>query len=255
MSMSNEAGEFVGKVALVTGAASGIGLEVARRLAQAGASVVLADLDVEQAQARATELAEQGARACATGVDVAQASSVCAAVDFTVAQYGALHLAVNNAGIPAPRVELGEYPLESWQRVIDIDLNGVFYSLRYEIPAMLASGGGAIVNLASILGVTGMASVAPYVAAKHGVVGLTKAAALDYATRGIRVNAVAPGYVETPLLAGRDEATIRCLADSHPLERMAQPGEIAEVILFLLSARASFVTGSCYMADGGYTVR
>ncbi len=255
MSMSNEAGDFAGKVALVTGAASGIGLEVARRLAQAGASVVLADLDIEQARVRAVELAEQGGRACAIGVDVAQAVSVSAAVDFTLAQYGALHLAVNNAGIPAPWVELGEYPLESWQRVIDIDLNGVFYSLRYEIPAMLASGGGAIVNLASILGVTGMAKVAPYVAAKHGVVGLTKAAALDYATRGIRVNAVAPGYVETPLLAGRDEATIRRLADSHPLERMAQPGEIAEVILFLLSARASFVTGSCYMADGGYTVR
>ena len=255
MSMNKDGGEFAGKVALVTGAASGIGLEVARKLALAGARVVLADLDVDQAQARAAELCEQGGQACAVKVDVAQAASLSEAVEFTLGQYGGLHLAVNNAGIPAPWIPLGEYPLETWQRVIDIDLNGVFYSMRYEIPAMLASGGGAIVNLASILGVTGMANVAPYVAAKHGVVGLTKAAALDYATRGIRINAVAPGYVETPLLAGRDESTIQRLASSHPLERMAQPCEIAEVILFLLSERSSFVTGSCYMADGGYTVR
>lgn len=247
--------EFDNQVAFVPGGASGIGAEVAFLLASEGAKVIVADLNMENANRVVAQIKKNGGVARAVSLDVVKADSVEAAVRYTLDAYGVMHLAVNCAGVPSSKVPLGECPFDVWRRVIDINLEGTFHSLRYEIPAILGSGGGAIVNLASILGVVGMAGVAPYVAAKHAVVGLTKAAALDYAGRGIRINAVAPGYTDTPLLKDRNAEQRIEIAQRHPVGRMAQPREVAEVIGFLLSRRSSFVTGSCYMVDGGYVAR
>ncbi|MFE9735564.1 SDR family NAD(P)-dependent oxidoreductase [Streptomyces sp. NPDC005863] len=246
--------EFAGKTALVTGAASGIGLEVARRLAEAGAAVVVADFNEQGAQDVARTLTEAGGRAAAVRVDVTEPESVRHAVEFTVATFGGLHLAVNNAGIAGASAPTGAYAVEDWQRVIDTNLNGVFYSLRYELPQLLAAGGGAVVNMSSILGTNGFAGSAAYSAAKHAVVGLTKTAAVEYAARGVRVNAVAPGFIDTPLLKG--DATQRdALIALHPQGRLGTADEVAELTLFLLSDRASFINGSYHLVDGGYAAR
>lgn len=251
----NSKTDFQDQVALVTGGASGIGAAVTERIAAAGASVVIADSNLEAAERAAQSLRDRNLACAAVQVDVSAPESVARAVEFTVQTFGALHLAVNNAGIPAPEAKLGNCALEDWHRVLDVDLSGVFYCLRCEIPAVLASGGGAIVNVASVVGLVGAVDKAPYVAAKHGVVGLTKAAALDYAGSGVRVNAVAPGFVDTPMVAGRGEATRAAIAALHPMDRMARPGEVAELITFLLSERAAFITGSCHLVDGGYAAR
>ena len=168
-------------------------------------------------------------------------------------KYGALHIACNNAGIGGPLALTGEYPLDGWSNVLSINLSGVFYGLRYQIPAMLASGGGAIVNIASILGQTGTRYSPAYVAAKHGVVGLTKAAALEYADKNIRINSVGPGYILTPLLTNTlSEEQMKPLAGLHPIGRLGQPQEVAEMVLWLSSSKASFVTGTYFAVDGGY---
>ncbi|MEU3663878.1 SDR family NAD(P)-dependent oxidoreductase [Streptomyces sp. NPDC032940] len=246
--------EFAGRAALVTGAASGIGLATARRLGTGGANVVIADHNAEGAEKAAAALAAEGIRAAAVELDVTRPESVETAVRFTVDTFGGLDLAVNNAGIGGPSAPTGEYDIEAYQRVVRTNLDGVFYSMRYELPVMQAAGrGGAIVNVASILGSVAFAGSPAYVAAKHGVVGLTKAAAAEYAAQGIRVNAVGPGFIETPLLKTMDEAAHNGLVALHPAGRLGRSEEVAELIAFLLSDRASFVAGSYHLVDGAYT--
>ncbi|MFF8550842.1 SDR family NAD(P)-dependent oxidoreductase [Streptomyces albidoflavus] len=247
--------EFAGRTALVTGAASGIGLATARRLGQGGARVVIADYNAEGAASAAAALRDESIEASAVTVDVTDPASVEAAVRFAQDTYGALHLAVNNAGIGGESAPTGDYDIDVWNRVVRTNLDGVFYSMRYEIPALLAAGGGAIVNTASILGSVGFAGSPAYVAAKHGVVGLTKTAATEYAARGVRINAVGPGFIDTPLLQGMDKQAYDGLVQLHPAGRLGRSEEVAEVIAFLLSDRASFVHGSYHLVDGAYTAR
>lgn len=239
------------KVAIVTGGAAGIGEAIVRQLVMDGAKVVIADFDADRAHSLADNVGRDAARAF--HVDVTNADAVRNAVVFTVAEFGALHLAVNNAGVGVPTTPIVDLRVEDWRRVIDIDLTSVFYSLKYEIPAIIAAGGGAIVNMSSVLGVAGVAGSAAYVAAKHGVVGLTKSAALEYAAHGIRVNAVGPGYVATAMIEKEmTEAERAEVVGLHPLGRIGKPGEIAALTSFLLSEKASFITGAYYPADGGY---
>lgn len=248
--------QFTGKVAIVTGAASGIGAAVARELAAEGALVVVSDLSDEAAGAIAGEIEAAGGKALPFAADVADAEAAGRLVDFAVEKGGGLHLAVNNAGIGGPSEMTGDYPLDGWRQVIDVNLNGVFYGMRHQIPAMLESGGGAIVNMASILGSVGFSSASAYVAAKHGVLGLTKTAAMEYAKQGIRINSVGPAFIDTPLLSKNlDEETIGQLAGLHPVGRIGTPEEVSALTCFLLSPRASFITGSYHLVDGAYTAQ
>lgn len=245
--------EFAGRTALVTGGASGIGLALARRLAAGGASVVVADHDEAGARKAAADLESAGAEAAAVAVDVTDPASVEAGVRFAVDTFGALHLAVNNAGIAGPTNPTGQYAIEDWNRVVATNLSGVFYCLRHELPAIVEAGGGAVVNMSSILGTNGFAGSPAYVAAKHGVVGLTKTAALEYAALNVRINAVGPGFIDTPLLRDADAAAREHLVSLHPAGRLGTAEEVAELAAFLLSDRASFVHGSYHLVDGGYS--
>lgn len=246
---------FNDKTALVTGAGSGIGAAIAMALATSGARVAVQDIALDKAQAVAATIIANGGAALALAGDVSDAAVVEGLVAQTVAWGGGLNLLVNNAGIGGPSAPTGEYPLDGWDKVIGVNLNGVFYGLRFGIPAMLAAGGGAIVNIASILGTVGFANAPAYVAAKHAVVGLTKNAAMEYATQGIRVNAIGPAFIDTPLLAGFDEAARNWLISLHPAGRMGTSEEVAALTLFLLSDQASFITGSYHLVDGGYTAK
>jgi NAD(P)-dependent dehydrogenase (short-subunit alcohol dehydrogenase family) len=244
---------FDGKTALVTGAGQGIGAAIAQELAAGGATVVVADLDEDSAKSVATEIGAAGGAAHATTVDTSDAAQVAAMVDFAVETTGALHLLVNNAGIGGPRAPIADYPLDDWHKVIGVDLHGVFYGLKYAIPKMLEAGGGAIVNMASILGSVGFAQSPAYVAAKHALLGLTRNAALEYAAQGIRVNAVGPAFIDTPLLQNLDDEMRAGLTSLHPVGRLGRPEEVAALTAFLLSERAGFINGSYHLADGGYT--
>lgn len=206
-------------------------------------------------EATADELQAEGVRTTALRVDVTDPVSVEAAVRSTVDQFGALHLAVNNAGIVGAVQPTAEYPHDQWRRVISTNLDGVFYSIQYELPAILAAGGGAIVNLGSLCAVHGFPNTAGYAAAKHGVIGLTKTAALEYAPSGVRINAIVPGFIDTPLLADITEEEHSQLIDLHPAGRLGTADEVAEMAAFLLSERASFINGSSHYVDGAYSAR
>jgi NAD(P)-dependent dehydrogenase (short-subunit alcohol dehydrogenase family) len=247
---------FETKVALVTGGASGIGEAVALQLAREGAKVVVADMDASGAERVVRAIGQAGGEASPFELNVADALEVEAMVSFSERTYGALHLSVNNAGIGGPSALTGDYPLDGWQKVIDVNLSSVFFSTKYEIAAMLRAGGGAIVNMASILGSVGFANSSAYVAAKHGVLGLTKAAALEYAAKGIRINSVGPGFIDTPLLSKNlDAEMLGAIAAMHPVGRLGRSEEVAALICFLLSDEASFITGSYHLVDGGYVAQ
>jgi NAD(P)-dependent dehydrogenase (short-subunit alcohol dehydrogenase family) len=252
--------QLEGKVALITGASQGIGAATAGLLAQAGAVVVLASRSEEELAHNVEEIKSNGGDAMAVKTDVADAASVENLVKRTVEAYGRLDIAVNNAGIGGGNMTLVEVSEELFDRVIATNLKGVFLGMKYEIPAMLASGGGAIVNLSSTVGLVGLGGsaggIAPYIASKHGVVGLTKAAALEYARQHIRVNAVAPGTTLTPVNERwiADEQTRQRITSGIPVGRLADPHEIAEAIFWLCSDAASYVTGVTLPVDGGYVV-
>lgn len=242
------------KVAIITGAGAGIGRETALLLAKEGAKVVVSDIDVQAGERVVKEIESAAGEAIFVKADTSNPDDHKSLVDKTLEKFGRLDIAVNNAGIGGPLVPVGEYPIDGWDKVIGINLSGVFYGMNRQIPAMLKSGGGSVINIASILGSVGTLNAAGYVASKHGVVGLTKAAAIDYAKQNIRINAIGPGYVYTNLVneetMGKDG--IKALENLHPLGRLGKASEIAEMILWLASDRSSFTTGAYYPVDGGY---
>ncbi|MFT6298510.1 MAG: NAD(P)-dependent dehydrogenase (short-subunit alcohol dehydrogenase family) [Yoonia sp.] len=248
--------DFNNKTAIVTGAASGIGAAIARDLARFGATVVLADMNEAGLSAVTAEINASGGAALSYKMDTSVAAEVESLVAFAVAQTGGLHLLVNNAGIGGPAAPVGEYPLDGWHKVIDVNLNGVFYGMRYGIPEIVKAGGGAVVNMASILGTVGFATASAYVAAKHAVVGVTKVAAIEYAKAGVRVNSVGPGFIATPLLEKNlDEAALGGIAAMHPVGHLGDATDVSALTCFLLSDQAKFITGSYHLVDGGYTAQ
>ncbi len=241
------------KVALVTGGGMGIGRATAFAYASEGAKVVVADINEKAGNSVAKELTEKGCNAIFIKANIADPAEQESLVQETVKLFGGLHIACNNAAISAPAFPVTEYPLETWDTVLSINLSGVFYGMRCQIPAMLASGGGSIVNISAMLGQVGKKNTAAHVATKHGVVGLTKAVALEYAEQNIRINVVGPGYIKTPMLTNAfDEKGMKDLEKLVPMNRLGEASEVAELILWLSSSKSSFVTGSYYGVDGGY---
>lgn len=245
------------KVVLVTGAASGIGRSIALVAAREGARLVLSDIDAHAGSETADLVRALGAEALFAPSDVGKPEDAQALVDQAMAHHGRLDAACNNAGIGGASALLADYTLDAWAQVINVNLSGVFYGMKAQIPAMLINGGGAIVNTASILGMVGMATAPAYTAAKHGVIGLTQSAAIAYSGRGLRVNAVGPGFIHTPMVhALEEDASVKAaLIAAHPIGRLGLPEEVAELVVWLASDRASFVTGSYHPVDGGYLAR
>lgn len=248
-------GNFEGKTAIVTGGGSGLGEAISKDLAKNGVNVVVVDVNLDAATRVAGQITADGGKAVPFQGNTAVAEDSKKAVDFAVETYGALNYAVNNAGIGGASAPVGEIDIEDWDRVIAINLSGVLYGMRYQVPAILAAGAseGAIVNMASIHGAVAAPGNAAYTAAKHGVVGMTKNAAAEYGAQGLRVNAVGPGYIDTPLLAAAPKEVVSGLEAKHPLGRLGTAEEVANVTTFLLSDKASFMTGSYVLVDGGYT--
>ncbi|PIJ60973.1 SDR family NAD(P)-dependent oxidoreductase [Mesotoga sp. H07.pep.5.3] len=250
---------FEGKIVMISGGSSGIGAETAIAFAEEGAKVVITDVNEEKGRKLAEEINESGGTAVFMKHNVADAKQTKEIINKIVEKFGKLDVAFNNAGIAGPSLPISEYPEEDWERVISINLLGVYYGMKYQIQQMLKQGGGAIVNNSSILGKVGFNNASAYVAAKHAVVGLTKAAALEYASKNIRINAVNPAFIKTPLIenAGMKEGTemYDMLVGLHPIGRLGNPREVANAVLFLSSEDASFVHGESLMVDGGYTAK
>lgn len=242
------------KVAIVSGAGSGIGRAIAITYAKEGAKVIVADINEEHADETVKLIQDDGGTAFKVKADSSKAEENKRLVDITVEKYGRLDIACNNAGIGGPAKPTGEYEPEEWDKVIALNLNGVFYACRYQLAQMEKNGGGSIINIASIHGQVAAPNSPAYTASKHAVVGLTKNIAAEYATKNIRCNAVGPGYVATPLLsANLDQKTQDAIAAKSPINRLGTPQEIADLVAFLSSDKSSFTTGSYIIADGGYT--
>lgn len=248
---------FSEKVALVTGSASGIGRTTAQFYAREGARVVVSDVDTEGGNETVDMIKSDNGEAVFVKADVSSPEDCEKLVQSAVEEFGRLDFACNNAGIAGEQNPTADYSIEGWQRMISINLSGAFYCMKYEIPAMLESDGGSIVNVASILGRVAFAGAPAYVTAKHGMVGLTQNAAVEYGESGIRVNAIGPGFISTPLISAleEDKETNAQLVALHPIGRLGRPEEVAELIIWLSSDKASFVTGSYYPIDGGYLAR
>lgn len=242
-------------VAIVTGGSTGIGRAAAFRFAEEGASVVVADINVDDGKATVDEIEDSGGNATFVETDVSDWEDVQEMVDTAVGTYGGLDFAFNNAGIEGASEPTGDHPMENWEQVIDINLKGVFQAMRAEIPVMVEHGGGSIVNTSSIAGKVGFPELSPYVASKHGVIGLTKTAALEYSDSGVRVNAICPGVIDTPMVgrASEDNQNVEQSIAATPIGRLGEPEEIGDAAVWLCSDDASFVTGETLVVDGGFT--
>lgn len=247
--------DLQGKTALVTGAASGIGKAIALLYGQHGANVMVSDIDQVPGQQVMDQLKASGANARFFKADVSDPAQCQQLVQETVRAFGSLDIACNNAGIGGELNLTADYSLEGWQQIINVNLNSVFFCLKYELEVMLRQGSGVIVNMASILGQVGTPASPGYVTAKHGMVGLTQTAAIEYAPKGIRINAVGPGYIDTPLLSQLSPEVRQQLVGLHPIGRLGRADEVAELVVWLSSDKASFVTGSYYPVDGGYLAK